>query len=276
MQASTINEHKLHDLLGRTIVDFGGCSMAPLVVIGDRLGLYRELTAHGPLTSTELAARTKTHERYVREWSQRAGGLGLRELRRANGPLLDDARAGAVVRAGGQSGVHRRRVPDLDVRRAHGGATHGELPYRRRHRVARASPRAVPWHRAIFPLGLHRQSPTDLAPGPRRRRGEAARRRAGRRHRLRPRRLDDHHGRGVPEIAVHRLRLSPGVDCRSERARAPRRRRRQLPVRGRERQGLSGAQLRSSDGVRRAARHGRSGRCVAARADDARAGRQSG
>ena len=76
MQASTINEHKLHDLLGRTIVDFGGCSMAPLVVIGDRLGLYRELTAHGPLTSTELAARTKTHERYVREWSNAQAASG--------------------------------------------------------------------------------------------------------------------------------------------------------------------------------------------------------
>ena len=76
MQTSTINEHKLHDLLGRTIVDFGGCSMAPLVVIGDRLGLYRELTAHGPLTSTELAARTKTHERYVREWSNAQAASG--------------------------------------------------------------------------------------------------------------------------------------------------------------------------------------------------------
>jgi SAM-dependent methyltransferase len=76
MQTSTINEQKLHDLLGRTIVDFGGCSMAPLVVIGDKLGLYRELTTHGPLTSNELAARTKTHERYVREWinAQAASG----------------------------------------------------------------------------------------------------------------------------------------------------------------------------------------------------------
>jgi SAM-dependent methyltransferase len=76
MQASTIDEHRLHDLLGRTIVDFGGCSMAPLVVIGDRLGLYRTLSAQGPLTSTELAARTNTHERYVREWSNAQAASG--------------------------------------------------------------------------------------------------------------------------------------------------------------------------------------------------------
>jgi SAM-dependent methyltransferase len=75
-RVSTIDEQKLNDLLGRTIVDFGGCSMAPLVVIGDRLGLYRELTAHGPLTTTELAARTKTHERYVREWSNAQAASG--------------------------------------------------------------------------------------------------------------------------------------------------------------------------------------------------------
>ena len=43
MQPSTIDEHKLHELLGRAIVDFGGARMAPLVVIGDRLGLYRAL-----------------------------------------------------------------------------------------------------------------------------------------------------------------------------------------------------------------------------------------
>ena len=46
-----------------------------MVVIGDRLGLYKALAA-GPMTSSELAAKTGTDERYVREWlsSQAAGG----------------------------------------------------------------------------------------------------------------------------------------------------------------------------------------------------------
>ena len=45
-------------------------------MIGDRLGLYEALTGAGPLTPRELAERTDTHERYVREWlnAQAAGG----------------------------------------------------------------------------------------------------------------------------------------------------------------------------------------------------------
>jgi 2-polyprenyl-3-methyl-5-hydroxy-6-metoxy-1,4-benzoquinol methylase len=65
---AAVDEHKLQELLGRAIVDFGGASIAALVLIGDRLGLYRALAADGPATSSELAGRTGTHERYVREW----------------------------------------------------------------------------------------------------------------------------------------------------------------------------------------------------------------
>ncbi|HEU4653794.1 MAG TPA: class I SAM-dependent methyltransferase [Steroidobacteraceae bacterium] len=63
-----IDENKLTELLGRAIVDFGGASLTPLVLIGDRLGLYQTLKEAGPLTSHELADRSQTKERYVREW----------------------------------------------------------------------------------------------------------------------------------------------------------------------------------------------------------------
>ncbi|MDN5869528.1 MAG: methyltransferase domain-containing protein [Nitrococcus sp.] len=71
-----INEDKLNELLGRALVDFGATWQAPLIVMGERLGLYRAIAEDGPLTSTELAERTGTRERYVREWlrSQAAGG----------------------------------------------------------------------------------------------------------------------------------------------------------------------------------------------------------
>jgi 2-polyprenyl-3-methyl-5-hydroxy-6-metoxy-1,4-benzoquinol methylase len=74
--AAVIDEQKLHELLGRAIVDFGGADIAPLVVIGDRLGLYRALAADGPATSAALASATGTAERYVREWlnAQAASG----------------------------------------------------------------------------------------------------------------------------------------------------------------------------------------------------------
>lgn len=63
-----IDDNALNALLGRAITDFGATSMAPLVLIGERLGLYRALAGGGAQTPDELAARTATHERYVREW----------------------------------------------------------------------------------------------------------------------------------------------------------------------------------------------------------------
>lgn len=72
----SINEEKLNELLGRFLNDFGATFHAAMAVIGDKLGLYKTLAEAGPLTSQELARRTGTAERYVREWlaSQAAGG----------------------------------------------------------------------------------------------------------------------------------------------------------------------------------------------------------
>jgi SAM-dependent methyltransferase len=69
------DQAKLDAFMGKAIGDLGATLHAALVVIGDRLGLYRAL-ANGPMTSTELAQRTECAERYVREWlaAQAAGG----------------------------------------------------------------------------------------------------------------------------------------------------------------------------------------------------------
>jgi 2-polyprenyl-3-methyl-5-hydroxy-6-metoxy-1,4-benzoquinol methylase len=74
--APPIDEDRLNALLGQAVVEFGATVNAALVVIGDRLGLYRGLAAGGPLTSAQLAERTGTSERYVREWlaAQAASG----------------------------------------------------------------------------------------------------------------------------------------------------------------------------------------------------------
>lgn len=76
MQTITVNEEKLQSLLGKAIIDFGAAMHAPLVLIGDKLGLYKTLAGSGPMTSSELAAKTGTNERYVREWlnAQSASG----------------------------------------------------------------------------------------------------------------------------------------------------------------------------------------------------------
>lgn len=66
---------KLNGFIGQFVGDLGAAVAAGMVVIGERLGLYKALVA-GPLSSAELAAKTSTDERYVREWlaSQAAGG----------------------------------------------------------------------------------------------------------------------------------------------------------------------------------------------------------
>ena len=74
--APPIDEERLNALLGQAVVEFGATVNAALVVIGDRLGLYRELAAAGPQTSAELAARTGTSERYVREWCNAQAASG--------------------------------------------------------------------------------------------------------------------------------------------------------------------------------------------------------
>ncbi len=64
----SIDESKLHDLVIKMVGDMGAAAIAPLVIVGDRLGLYKTLAANGPLAPEALAEKTGTTERYVREW----------------------------------------------------------------------------------------------------------------------------------------------------------------------------------------------------------------
>jgi hypothetical protein len=70
-----VDNDKLNEFVGRFVGDLGAVVHAGMVVIGERLGLYKAL-ADGPITASELATRTNTDPRYVREWlsSQAAGG----------------------------------------------------------------------------------------------------------------------------------------------------------------------------------------------------------
>lgn len=59
---------ELQSLVGAVLTDLGATANAALVMVGDRLGLYKSLAEFGPATPLELAEATGTHERYVREW----------------------------------------------------------------------------------------------------------------------------------------------------------------------------------------------------------------
>ncbi len=71
-----LDEEKLMQFVFRAVDEVGATLNAALVVMGDRLGLYRALAGAGGLRAEELAGRTGTTERYVREWlnAQAAGG----------------------------------------------------------------------------------------------------------------------------------------------------------------------------------------------------------
>jgi SAM-dependent methyltransferase len=64
----TIDPDKLNALLAQAVQDMGAAMQAPLIVIGDKLGLYRAMGNGLPVTAAQLAARTGTAERYIREW----------------------------------------------------------------------------------------------------------------------------------------------------------------------------------------------------------------
>lgn len=72
-----INEEKLNALLGKFVGDLGATMHAGSIVIGEKLGLYKAMaTPNERITSAELAAKTDTNERYIREWlnANAAGG----------------------------------------------------------------------------------------------------------------------------------------------------------------------------------------------------------
>jgi 2-polyprenyl-3-methyl-5-hydroxy-6-metoxy-1,4-benzoquinol methylase len=75
-QQATLDQAKVNEFLGKAIQDVAATFHAGLVLIGDKLGLYRAMADGGPMTAAELAKRTGARERYVREWlsAQAAGG----------------------------------------------------------------------------------------------------------------------------------------------------------------------------------------------------------
>ncbi|MCP9487413.1 MAG: class I SAM-dependent methyltransferase [Gaiellaceae bacterium MAG52_C11] len=76
IEQTELDPQKLERFVFRAVDEVGAALNAALVVMGDKLGLYRALAGAGGLTPAELAERTGTAERYVREWlgAQAAGG----------------------------------------------------------------------------------------------------------------------------------------------------------------------------------------------------------
>lgn len=86
-----LDNDKLNAFIGQFVTDLGASVHAGMVVIGEKLGLYRALATQ-PMTSAELAVKTSTHERYIREWlaSQAAGGYVMYDDRTGKFSLSEE------------------------------------------------------------------------------------------------------------------------------------------------------------------------------------------
>jgi SAM-dependent methyltransferase len=72
-----IDDTRLDALMGRLVGEFGALASAPLVILGDRLGLYKAMAGAGPMSADRLSAKTGLRVRYAREWlnAQAASGF---------------------------------------------------------------------------------------------------------------------------------------------------------------------------------------------------------
>ena len=105
------DEERAEAFVGAVMTNFGAAFASILVAVGDRLGLFKDLVAGGPATSSELAVRTGTNERYTREWLAQMQAVGYLEYDPASGRYtLPAEHAGVLAEEGGPmffGGMHQ-------------------------------------------------------------------------------------------------------------------------------------------------------------------------
>ena len=145
-----INETKLNEFLGKAVGDLGAAMSAALMLVGDRLGLYKEL-AKGPVTSSNLARQTGTNERYVREWlgNQGAGGYVQFDAAQNEWSLSPEqalclADPDGPVDMPGAYNIVEATFHALD-------RTPREFPNRKGHGVGRTPCLSLSWNGAVLP-----------------------------------------------------------------------------------------------------------------------------
>ena len=221
-----IDEAKLDELIGQFVTDFGAAMHAATVVIGDKLGLYKALADKGPVTGAELAKQTGYDVRLVEEWLNAQFVSGYCEYEPTNGTFhLTDEQAAVLA-------------DDSTPAFLAGAMTIAAAIYKDEENIRNAfvTGRGLGWHEhshdlfhgteRLFKPGYLGNLCLGLDPGARRRRGQAAGRRQGGRHRVRSRFVDDPARAAVPRVGDRRVRLPRGFDRhRPQAGRRGRRRR---------------------------------------------------
>ena len=238
-QERVVDQDVLDEFMGRFVQELGG-SVPGADSHHRRSAGALPRAGRGRPVHLGRAGHRHRHPRAVRpRVASGPGGRRLRELRPGDRRVLLDARAVLHVGSTGQSGIHPGRLPDGGGDRSSRACHHRGVHHRRRIRLAPTSSRSLRGRRALLSARLLRQPGVLLAAGARRCGREADRRGSGRRRGLRPWRLHDLDGSGLPEVAVHRLRLPRAVDRARHPAGGRGRVDRQLLVRCRRRRRLS-------------------------------------
>ncbi len=138
VETPVIDNDKLMEFIGKVVGELGAAVNAGLIVIGDRLGLYRSLAEAGPTSAGELAKRSGTTERYVHEWLNAQAAGGYVNYDPATDRYFLSAEQALALADEFQSRLRRRRIP-TGPRHAEGDAEDRErLQDGCRLRLARA------------------------------------------------------------------------------------------------------------------------------------------
>ena len=255
-----MDETKMTEFVEKAVGDVGALLGGAMVVIGDQLGLYRAMAGAGPLTPAELADRTGTVERYVREWSCAQAARGYLAYDGAGRfslpdehaiPLTDETSPVCVIGAF-EIAVGSVYATDTIAERFRTGAGFSWGAH---------DPHVLGGCERFFRPGYLNHLTSAWIPALDGVEAKLDSRRPNRRRRLRARRVDPAARSGLPGLQRRRLRRPPRIDRR--RAQAGRRRRphRPGPLRDRRRDDVR-RPLRPGLLLRLPARHGGPDRCL--------------
>jgi SAM-dependent methyltransferase len=91
------DQARLDEFVGKMLNDMGAVATGAMVLIGDKLGLYKALAEGDALAPAELAARTSTAERYIREWLAAQAAAGYVQYRPETGTYAMTAEQAMVL-----------------------------------------------------------------------------------------------------------------------------------------------------------------------------------
>lgn len=199
-QLRPLNEEKMNAFLGKVLGDFGAALSSSLAYIGQKLGLYKAMADQAPVTPAELAQKTSTNERYIREWLINQAASGYVDYDTASGRYsLSPEQAAALTDEASPffvgGGFYVVKAMTAAVARIENAFKNGGGMLWGEH-----DPDLFVGTERFFRPGYAAHLIASWIPGARWRRGKTKGGRQGCRHRLRPWLFDDYHGSGLSEL----------------------------------------------------------------------------